>query len=147
MQIEFESEDGEARTLRGFAERRLRFAVRRLAWLVPRATVRLSDEDGPRPASRCRVELLTHTGGTIVVTALARDFATALDTALMRAGRALARAWARTLHRDAPDRRAPARSSSAAQRRKPRTPGSQGSPVPLAPRMARGDRHGGWGRA
>ena len=48
MQIIFESRDPDGSLLRDTAERRLRFVMRRLTWLVPRATLHLSDVNGPR---------------------------------------------------------------------------------------------------
>jgi ribosome-associated translation inhibitor RaiA len=93
MQVLFESRHPEGARLRELAERRLRFAIRRLIWLVPRAKVYLSDVNGPRGGvdKRCQVELKTHSIGTVVITALARDWRSALETALARAARALVR--------------------------------------------------------
>ena len=56
------------------------------AWLVPRARVQLFDVNGPRGGvdKQCRVELKTANAGTVVVTAMARDWHEALDTALAR---------------------------------------------------------------
>jgi hypothetical protein len=84
------------------AERRLRFAMRRLAWLVPRAHVRLSDDNGPRGGvdKRCHVEIRTHSVGTVVITALARDWPSALENAIGRASRVLVR----SLRRGRPER-------------------------------------------
>ena len=96
MEIDFHARHREADALRTFAERRLRFVVRRLAWYVARASVTLSGNDGTRPARRCRVELVTHDGRAIVVTAVAQDFTSALDSATKTSGHALVRAWART---------------------------------------------------
>ena len=100
MRIRIESSGGDARALHATAERRLRFALRRLAWLVSCATVRIAGGGAAPAPRRCRVELQTHAGETIAVSAIARDEATALETALARAGRHLARAWARTLDRE-----------------------------------------------
>ena len=97
MQVLFESRDPEGARLRDLSVRRARFVMRRLAWLVPHATVRLSDDHGRRGAidKRCRVELSTHSLGTVVITAVARDWRSALDAALARAARVLVRAWRR----------------------------------------------------
>ena len=97
MQVLFDCRDREAARLQDFAVRRLSFSIRRLAWLVPRARVRLSDVDGPRDGvtKRCQVELQTHGVGTVVITALARDWRSALDTAISRASRLLARSLRR----------------------------------------------------
>ena len=67
--------------------------MRRLAWLVPRAKVQLSDVNGPRGGvdKRCQVELSTDGSGTVVITSLARDWRSALDSALSRAARVLVR--------------------------------------------------------
>ena len=97
MQVLFESRDPHAAPLHELAERRVRFVMRRLAWLVPRARVQLSDANGPRGGvdKRCRVELKTDGAGSIVVTSVARDWRSALDTALARAASVLLRAWRR----------------------------------------------------
>ena len=101
MQVLFESRDPEAALLRDLAERRVRFVMRRLSWLVPRARVQLSDVNGPRGGvdKRCQVELQTATAGTVVITAISRDWRSALETALARAARALVRVWRRTHER------------------------------------------------
>jgi hypothetical protein len=97
MQVIFESRDPGGSELRDLAVRRLRFVMRRLSWLVPRAKVRLSDVNGPRGGidKRCQVELKTDTMGTVVITSMAGDWRTALDTALSRATRVLTRTWRR----------------------------------------------------
>ncbi|MDH5338710.1 MAG: HPF/RaiA family ribosome-associated protein [Rubrivivax sp.] len=97
MQVMFESRDPEASRLRGLAERRVRFVMRRLTWLVPRAHVRMHDINGPRGGvdKRVQIELRTESGGSVVVTSVARDWRSALDTALARAARAIVRAWRR----------------------------------------------------
>jgi hypothetical protein len=93
MQVLFSSRDSEAIELRDLAVRRVRFVMRRLTWLVPRATVQLSDVNGPRGGvdKRCQVALRTDGRGTVVVTAMARDWRSALDGALSRARRLLIR--------------------------------------------------------
>jgi len=95
MQVLFRSRDREAKELRDLAVRRVRFVMRRLNWLVPRATVQLSDVNGPRGDvdKRCQIHLRTDGRGTVVVTAMARDWRTALDSALSRATRLLRRLW------------------------------------------------------
>jgi len=95
MQVLFRSRDREANELRDLAVRRVRFVMRRLNWLVPRATVQLSDVNGPRGGvdKRCQIHLRTDGGGTVVVTAMARDWRTALDSALSRATLLLLRLW------------------------------------------------------
>lgn len=93
MQVLFSSRDSEASDLRDLAVHRMRFVMRRLTWLVPRATVQLSDVNGPRGGvdKRCQVALRTDGRGTVVVTAIARDWRSALDGALSRASSLLLR--------------------------------------------------------
>jgi ribosome-associated translation inhibitor RaiA len=97
MQVLFHSRDPNASELRDTVERRLRFVLRRLHWLVPQARVQLSDLNGPRGGidKRCQVELKTEGSGTVVVTSVASDWRTALDQALARAARFLMRNWRR----------------------------------------------------
>jgi hypothetical protein len=97
MQVVFESRDPEAARLRELAVHRVRFSMRRLAWWVPRAKVMLSDINGPRGGvdKRCQVELRTDGDRTVVITAIARDWRSAIDSALARAVRALVRLLAR----------------------------------------------------
>ncbi len=93
MQVLFETREPDAMALRELAEKRVRFSMRRLTWLVPRAKVQLSDVNGPRGGvdKRCQIELKTDGSGTVVITAMARDWRSALDSALSRAARALLR--------------------------------------------------------
>ena len=97
MQVLFKSRHPQATELRDLAERRVRFVLRRLGWLVPRAEVQLSDVNGPRGGvdKRCQVELRTDGAGSVVVAAVAGDWRTALDNALSRAARFLLRQWRR----------------------------------------------------
>ena len=97
MQVLFESRDPDGAQMRELAVARLRFVMRRLTWLVPRATVQLSDVNGPRGGidKRCQVELKTDSIGTVVITSMARDWRAALENALGRAARVLVRAWSR----------------------------------------------------
>jgi hypothetical protein len=97
MQVLFESRDPGGARLRPLAVQRIRFVMRRLTWLVPRARIQLSDLNGPRGGldKRCRLELRTDGSGTIVVTAVAADWRGALDAALARASRALLKRWQR----------------------------------------------------
>jgi hypothetical protein len=106
MQVLFHSRDPQALPLKDFAEARVRFAMRRLTWLVPRATVQIADVNGPRGGidKHCRIQLATDRHGTVVVSSMARDWRTALDTALTRAARALLRLWRRA-HRPHPPAR------------------------------------------
>ena len=102
MQIIFESRhisrndgsnDNSDNQLRNLAIDKVRFALRRLTNLVPRAKVQFSDVNGPRGGvdKRCQVELTTETAGTVVIASLARDWRTALDRSLTRARRVLTR--------------------------------------------------------
>jgi len=97
MQVLFESRDPQGAQWREVAVRRLRFVLRRLTWLVPRARVQLADVNGPRGGvdKQCRIELKTADAGTVVVTAMARDWHAALNTALARSARTLVRGWRR----------------------------------------------------
>ena len=47
MQVLFKSRHPQATALRELTERRVRFVLRRLGWLVPRAEVQMSDVNGP----------------------------------------------------------------------------------------------------
>jgi len=89
MQVVFKSRDSQAAELLELSQRRARFVLRRLAWLVPHATIRMSDVNGPRGGidKRCQVELKTDVVGTVVVTSVASDWRSALDKALERAER------------------------------------------------------------
>jgi hypothetical protein len=97
MQVLFESRDPQGSHLRELTVRRVRFVMRRLTWLVPRAKVQLSDVNGPRGGvdKRCQIELKTESAGTVVITSVARDWRSALDGALARASRVIVRSWQR----------------------------------------------------
>jgi ribosome-associated translation inhibitor RaiA len=96
MQVIFESRHPSGAALRDVAVERVRFAMRRLTWLVPRAKVQLSDVNGPRGGTdkQCQIELSTN-AGTVVVSSLAKDWRGALDLALQRAARVLVRSQQR----------------------------------------------------
>ena len=93
MQVLFKSRHPHATELRDLTERRVRFVLRRLGWLVPRAEVQMSDVNGPRGGidKRCQVQLQTDGAGSVVVASVASDWRTALDDALARAARLLMR--------------------------------------------------------
>jgi ribosome-associated translation inhibitor RaiA len=97
MQVLFKSRHPQATDLRDLTEHRVRFVLRRLDWLVPRAEVQMSDVNGPRGGidKRCQVELRTDGAGSVVVASVASDWRTALDNALARAARFLMRLWRR----------------------------------------------------
>ncbi len=98
MQVIFESPDPKAAELRPLAERRVRQALKRLAWLAPRVRVHMSDINGPRGGidKRFQIELVVKDTQPVVITSLARDWFTALHSALARATRALLQNWQRT---------------------------------------------------
>jgi len=98
MQVLFKSRHPQATELRDLTERRVRFVLRRLGWLVPRAEVQMSDVNGPRGGidKRCQVELRTEGAGSVVVASVADDWRKALDNALARAARFLMRSWRRS---------------------------------------------------
>jgi hypothetical protein len=103
MQVIFDSRDPQGAELRDQAVQRLRFVMRRLAWRVSRARLRLSDVNGPRGGvdKRCQVALNADDGGRpVVITAMARDWRDAIDSALARAAQVLLRR-----HGQAPERR------------------------------------------
>lgn len=97
MQVIFESRDPAGAELRDVAERRVRFVMRRLVWLVPRAKVRLTDVNGPRGGvdKCCQIELKTDHVGIVSISSRARDWRSALEAALARAAQVLLRAWRR----------------------------------------------------
>ena len=97
MQVFFKARDPQAVELEAVAQRRMRFLFRRSNWLLPRATVRLSDVSGSSSGinKRCQVEIKSDVAGSVMVTSVARDSRTALDNALARAARFLMRQWRR----------------------------------------------------
>ena len=97
MQIVFESRDADGAKLRDLSVDRVRFALRRLSALVPRAKVQFSDVNGPRGGvdKRCQLELKTQAAGTVVIASLARNWRTALDRSLRRATQVLTRSLQR----------------------------------------------------
>ena len=97
MKVLFKARAPQANDMRDLTERRVRFVLRRLGWLVPRAEVHMSDVNGSRGGidKRCQVELKTDGSGSVVVTSVAREWRTALDNALARAARSLMRLWRR----------------------------------------------------
>lgn len=98
MHVLFKSRHPQATELRDLTERRVRFVLRRVGWLVPRAEVHMSGVNGPRGGidKRCQVERKTDGAGTVVVAAVASDWRTALDDALARAARFMMRLWRRS---------------------------------------------------
>lgn len=98
MQVIFEATDPQAALLRVQIERRVRQTLKRLAWLAPSVRVHMSDINGPLGGvdKRCQVEVMTKGGGPVVVTSLAKDWFSALQSALMRATRSLLLNWQRS---------------------------------------------------
>jgi hypothetical protein len=101
MQVIFESRDPAGAELRELAERRVRFVMRRMVWLIPRAKVRLTDVNGPRGGvdKRCQIELKTDHVGIVSISSRARDWRSAFEAALARAAQALLRVWRRRRER------------------------------------------------
>jgi ribosome-associated translation inhibitor RaiA len=93
MQVIFKSRDPQAAPMRDMAVDRLKFVLRRLAALVARVRLQLSDVNGPRGGvdKRCLVELKTAAGSTVVITAASHDWRTAIDDALARAAQVMRR--------------------------------------------------------
>ncbi len=93
MKVIVESRNAEGSALRSMAETRLRFVLRRLAWLVRTASVRMSDVNGPRGGidKQVRVELHVSGARALIVSATSGDWRAAVDAAIGRAARMLAR--------------------------------------------------------
>ncbi|KIG03779.1 HPF/RaiA family ribosome-associated protein [Caballeronia concitans] len=93
MKLLFKSRDPEGISMHELARARTEFAFRRLAWLISKATVSLSDINGPRGGvdKRCQVELQVTREQKVVATSIARDWRGAIDLALARAVRTLVR--------------------------------------------------------
>ena len=108
MQVIFYSREADAHELRSVAVNQVRAAIRRLTWLVTRASVQFSDVNGPRGGvdKRCQVHLRTARCGDVVITAQAHDWRCALNNALSRARRLLLRLWCRSRGGRGLDRRA-----------------------------------------
>jgi hypothetical protein len=109
MQILFETRDPEGPSLRELVQRRTRFVLRRLGWLVPRVRVQMVDVNGPRGGvdKRCQVQLQPLHGAPLVITAMASDWRGALDQALGRAARLVRRQIGREQHPARPGPRRP----------------------------------------
>jgi len=97
MQVLFESRDREGLELRELVHRRVQFSMHRLTWLVSRARVQLVDVNGPRGGvdKRCQIELLTGASAPLVLSAVDKDWRSALDRVLSRAVHLLTRLWRR----------------------------------------------------
>ena len=99
MQVIFEVSNAPKTTngdyLRVQAVRCIRTTLRSMGWLVLRAKVKLSGGDEPHGGldKRCEVELTTDGGEPVVITSLARDWQSALHSALARASKSLLYRW------------------------------------------------------
>ncbi len=83
--------------LRDYAERRLQFALARVADRVRRVTVRLSDVNGPRGGidKRCRIQVTLNGLADVVIEDTEADLYVAIDRAADRIGRTVVRRLAR----------------------------------------------------
>jgi hypothetical protein len=83
------------RDLRQLAMKETGAVTRRLRWLLPRITLVLSQMDASTGDvnKRCVVEMKSRRTGTVSVTALARDWLTAMTSALRLASRRLSEGW------------------------------------------------------
>lgn len=97
MQVIFESRHDRGSQLRKQSVERARFALRRLAFLIPRVRVQFSDVNGPRGGidKFCQVELNSGATGKVVIVSLATDWRTAQDLSLRRASQVLKRSLQR----------------------------------------------------
>ena len=86
MQIVFDANSNDAKSLKDVAIDRLRFALRRMAPQVSTARVRLTDANGPRGGvdKRAQIELKLLSRGTLIVAATAGNWHAALEDALRR---------------------------------------------------------------
>ena len=108
MKVSFQSSAPDGTLMREVAVGRVRFVLRRLTWLVPRATVHLSDINGPGGGvdKRGQVTLKTERAGTVGITSMAGDWRCAIENALRRAARALVRVGRRSSDKDRATQRA-----------------------------------------
>lgn len=93
MKILFKSRDPKAESLREWASERVAFAFRRHPWAAPRATVQLSDLNGPRGGldKECVLEVSAAGASPVIIRAVADNWHTALNRALARATACLTR--------------------------------------------------------
>jgi hypothetical protein len=87
MHIIVETQGVDTPQLSADSDQRLRFALRRLAWLVDTARVSFRDANGPRGGvdKQCQVQLHLRNRGSIVVKTTASDWVAALQAAIRRA--------------------------------------------------------------
>jgi ribosome-associated translation inhibitor RaiA len=90
--------------MRGYAARRLRFALGAAAGQVRRVSVHLAEVSAPRSAAgkRCRVRLLLAGGADVVIEDIEAELYAAVDRAALRAGRCAARSLAQPSRRPEP---------------------------------------------
>lgn len=91
MKVLFKSRDPKAVELREWATERASFAFRRHPEAAPRATIQLSDINGPRGGvdKLCVVEVSAAGSAPVVVRSVAHNWHCALNSALARASTAL----------------------------------------------------------
>src|SRR5512147_2384561 len=94
MRIELRGRAGiRSQAVRGYTERRLRFALGRFATRIERLTARVADVNGPRGGvdKTCQVVVTLASGGELRIEERDRDLYVAVDRASERLGRCLAR--------------------------------------------------------
>ncbi len=103
MKILFNSRDPQAEPLREWASQRVAFAFRRHPWVAPRATIRLSDLNGPRGGldKECVIEVSSAGATPVIIRSVAHNWQAALNRALARATVALQRMLRRSRELDA----------------------------------------------
>lgn len=95
MKVTFETQAIRHQRLRHAVIGRVRFAMRRLAWIVESARVRFARGEGHGPDQRIVVEVVPRGERPVVITAAAREWREALDAALRRATMSVAAALRR----------------------------------------------------
>ncbi len=93
MKILFKSRDPKAESLRAWASERVAFAFRRHPWAAPRATIQLSDLNGPRGGldKECVIEVSAAGASPVIIRSVADNWHAALNGALGRASSCLKR--------------------------------------------------------
>ncbi len=87
MHIIVETQGINTQQLSADSDQRLRFALRRMAWLIDTVRVSFRDANGPRGGvdKQCQVQLHLRNSGSIVVKTTASDWVAALQAAIRRA--------------------------------------------------------------
>lgn len=87
MKVLFKSCDPNACNLREWATERAAFVFRRYRDMSPRATIQLSDVNGPRGGidKQCVIEISTAGMAPVIIRSVAHDWRVALNRALPRA--------------------------------------------------------------